>query len=812
MGLALMPNEAGECSTIDVVSKPYAINPSRDVSDLKSYLSRPVLVSSGSCTASAGTLATLSLDGTPAWQSVFGTVNFGRMEGVAGFRCTLKFELQVTASAFNQGVLALSWQYGVDPAVEPNYVRAGFLPYVVNLPHARLNVASETVCFLEVPFVNHREYIEYDTFAGSTSTVYGVMTVTQLTGCPVVAGQDLPAYKVYVSMHDVELIGAAPFVLTSANLQSGIATNKAVKDKTPKTSSSSITKEAKYDGLVSKTLETGSKVARALSYVPALSAIGGTADWMLGSLAKTARAFGYSEPMDETVQGRVSRNAYAADSQIDVPSNGYVLSPFQSNKVNVGPELGLCDEDEMAFENILTRYQYIYRGQMSTSLTVGTVIYSCPLTPSAMWYRDYWVGASQPRSNKPLKASNALTENAFLPSTLCYVGDSFRVFRGGFKFRITFAKTKLHGGKVALTYAPTRYSQNVIGPYSSTSILASTGNELTGPSMIIDLRDNEVFEFEVPYISSNPYTDVNNKYGDFSITVLQPLRGNGTVSSAIEFMVEVCALPGFEFACPVNSMFNPVPFNGNTAITYQSGLAVSEEENSLAQQAIGEKFNSVKQLIMIPDYYSVDVANGTYLRAHLEPWCKINAPALATPMSTTAVATFFGARSSKFAAMYTYAKGGTSWYVQRDSSAPRVSITARLKGQQNGGGVTDNASFYNKDLIGYGAGFIPEGLESTRFKVPLYSRFARVPINRVPIDTGGLATAFGVSNWSGDTFLQVPELSIRNNSGAATKVVYARAAADDATLARFIGPPPVIVLNSLATINPVVNGGTAGVF
>ena len=159
---------------------------------------------------------------------------------------------------------------------------------------------------------------------------------------------------------------------------------------------------------------------------------------------------------------------------MDLPSNAYALAPFQGNKIAISPSIGLEDEDEMQLDNVLTRYQYIFRGTLSTTAAVGDTIYGCPICPTAFWYRDNVLGASNPRSNKPLKTSNTATENAFLPSTLCYIADNFRWWRGGYKFKFSFAKTKLHGGRLQATFIPYLTNPAINAPYASTTKTPAT--------------------------------------------------------------------------------------------------------------------------------------------------------------------------------------------------------------------------------------------------------------------------------------------------------------------------------------------------
>lgn len=812
-GVSTFVAEAGNCASVPADTSLYGLQPTDQVADLKRYFERPTLMTQGLLSNTPGLEYAFSFHSTGDFATAFTNVLWDRLDGAVGIRGTLKFHLHIAASAFNQGIIALAWQYGSDLTVS-NWDRGRFFPLSVNLPHARLNVASETMTELTVPFVSHAEYIPQST-VGATAPGYGTVYVTNLTGSRVVVNQDSVRYKLYVTMHDIELIGATPITSVAVNLQSGVKASPVLtstKDNSVP-GESEVTREAVRSGIISDVAGSAANLARAVARFPPLSAIGGSAGWFLSGLAKTAKALGYSKPMDETQSTRVLRSAYNFDSHIDVPSAGFTLSNFQSNTVNVGPELGLHDEDEMILSNVLGRYQYIYHGVLTNSNSTNDTIYGCPLCPGAMWFRDFVLGVNNPQSNKPLKASNTLTENSFLPSTLCYVGDNFRVFRGGFKFRISFAKTKLHGGRLLVSYVPyVQATQGNLPPSVQTRVPSAT-YQLTGSSMVIDLRDDEVFEFEAPYVSWTPYMPCNWPYGDLSIVVLEPLRSNASVPSTVDFMVEVAAMPDFEFAIPVNSLMSPVPQLGTTAVALQSGAKIVSHREDMSQQVIGEKVHSIKQLIMMPDYVQADLVNNFITRWNAEPWFKGNHPALSTPMSATAQSYFFASKSSRLASLYAFAKGGTMYTLVKDIGASRLTLTLREKGNLGGATLT-STGFYNKELNSVSPQYTFEALESTRVKVPLYGKFARFPVQRATVAFGGDSLTLGTATtlWDPDFVFNVPEIVARNQSGAGSRILVGRAAADDATLSRFLGPPPCIILNSLATVSPCSNSTVTGAF
>lgn len=820
VGLVDMGNEASTCAELPSDRGFYSINEGLDVATLTKFLERPTIVTGGNVGAAPGGIWAYAFANTSNYRTILGANNWDRLKGAVGVRGTMVFTVTVTSSAFNQGILALAYQHGIS-SLTSNKARHLNFPNVVNLPHVRMNLASTTMMQLEVPYISQVEYIPIETSSWSPLEG-GVVSLTNLTGSRVVAGQDAPRYTVYASMKDIEVIGPIPYDTNTVSLQAGIDQTKHTIAKAVKSAGvvvkgvSQITKEAKESKLVSGTLDTVSKVARVASYVPGLGAIGGTVDWFASFASKTAKSLGYSKPLDEKLIKRMTRQSYGLDGQIDVPGNGFSLSPFQGNKVNVGPDLGMSDHDEMHFDYILTKYQYIYHGVFTNSAAIGDAIYGCPICPTSFWYRDAVLGAGGPLSNKPLKTGNTATENAFLPSTLCYVSDSFRWWRGAFKFRISFAKTKLHGGRLQMTFIPNQNVNSLNFPHASTTVVPAIGGGAgpvaTGYSYVFDLRDADEFEFEVPYISFQPYTSVIRSIGDVSLTVVAPLKANATVPTTVDYMVEVAAMPGFELACPAPSMMTTVPTAGATTITYQSGLSLAPAIDDISQQVIGERMTSLKQAIMQPDYFVQDIANLTIFDMHFDPWYKANAPALTAPMSTTAVALWMASRSSRFASLYAFARGSTMAIVQKDVSADNVATVIKYKGNSGGANPTTFSSFFDRGLNYYSSTVIADTLESVRAKIPIYGPYARYNVQEATRDLGGDSVAPNTNVWSNSGANVVPQLTVRNSSGNTARILVGRAAADDATLSRFIGPPACIVFNTLATVSPVYGSAPISTF
>lgn len=818
-GEALFATEAQVCAEAPGSQSYYNLKQDIDDDTLRKVLARPVFLTTGTFGSTPTSPYTLVLNNASAFRTAFTSVQWDRLVGMHGIRFTLVFHCIVSKTAFHQGIVSMAFQYGVDGNNQVRLSGTAF-PLSVHLPNVRMNFAEETEMVLRVPFVYAEEYLRVVTTYGSDISPYGVFGLVNLTGCPIVAGQSTPRYNIYVSMEDIEFVGASPFATQNVVLQAGLSNNnaehKGVSNGRTRVSKGHVTDEAVQAGLLSGSLDAVSGALASLENIPAMGSIMGSADWFMRAASGAAKSFGFSKPIDETLPSRHVRTSYAGEGQTDMPTIAYNLAPFQANKLAIDGTLGCNSEDEMSFDYVLGKYSYIYRGDFTTTQATGDVIYGAPVTPSAFWYRDRGLGTSTPTGNIALKTANTLTENAFMPSILCYVGDNFRYWRGNLRFRVSFAATKLHGGRVSFAYTPYRTSVVANSPVSNTITIPAAGAPgptLTGYVLIFDLQDASTFEFDVPFVYPAAYCPVlEGTTGSVSMTVINPLTANVSVPSTVNFMVEVCAMPGFEFSCPTSSLMSTVPPTGAYAVTYQSGVPSSLDVMPTAsQQTQGETVRSIKSIMMMPDYLTIDIPNNSLPIWTLDPWFKTNAPSLAIPMSTTTASLYFAARSSRMAELYAFARGSTLYSFTKEKTG---NITSVFSFVPDSGGVatTTFGSFYDKSLNPLGTVVYPEVLESGRVVIPTYATFPRLSSDSRAFDFGASRSALNAQTWNPDVTLAVPRLTVRNTSGATVRTLLGRAAADDAICSQFIGPPICIVLNTLATTNPYVNSGIGAEF
>lgn len=798
-GVTRFANEA--CDGVEVnedyVPSDY-LQPTADLQNLKDYFQRPRLFRRGTVAfADRGNQFLVEIGQGflittfPQW--------LNRLSGVYGVRFKLNFRLQVAATAFHQGILALSYQYGTTASTAFKFQRATSSAASTNLPHVRLDVTESTMCELSVPFV-----YAYDFWPVTGSLDYdslGVVALNSIVPPISVSGLSPFSYECYVFLTDMEFFGADNNATTVITLQSGV-----------------IAKELRESKLISRSLTGAAKVAGFVSkHVPMLSGLAGSTAWALDIAAGAAKYFGFSKPLIQDPVMRILRQWYAGDSQVDVAMAGFSVGGFQSNTLAVDGSLGATNVDEMSLAFVLSQWSQICVGFVATTDTHSKVIYASPVSPSCWWFR---APASAPYCNKvlPLDSSGLISQsgNCILPSTLMYVSSYFRSWRGTVKYRFTFAKTKFHGGRYMVSFNPSNVWLTV-----PTGIAAIEGPEVAsslvqpyGYSMIMDLRDGNVFEFSVPYIVENPWAFWSSSVGGISVVCIDPLQSGSAVSSTVPFLVEVAGGDDFMVADYAGNLL--VPYSKGT-IYQQSGDITQKGSSTVSgldavvksatidpsQYTIGERYTSLKQCIMIPSYTSTLVAASNTSSTILAPWhntcitSQIGAGGVTSPIPTNT--SFIGAGQSPgtLSKMYAWVRGSTDYHIYSPNTpAGNLSLIAEQIPVEGGRGVPTGLQTYRNNF-GATPKVISYGDTPLHIRLPAFQRLAR--LIAYADDGSGFTRLIGNYPVLSSLFRTHFTRLISTTGSTAVTIYIGCAAGDDAMMSGFIGPEPCVIPNSLGT-------------
>lgn len=785
-GVTVFDSEA--CEAVDALGNymPMALAmPQPDIQDLKAYFGRPRLVQRG--TIPFGSTAFLYAVGFerdnnllrqyfPQWTQ--------RLAGAYGIRFTLNFRLQVAATAFHQGVLAMSFQYGQYQNAAFNRLTKPFT--CTNVPHVRLDISEQTMAELRVPFLAATEFIEVEpqTLNNPTNVTYGGISITPILPSVTITGLAVPTWDLYCYLTDIELFGADVINPSVVVLQGG---------------SDLISKEVKDSKVVSKTLSNMAKISSFVSRgIPSLAAIAGPAAWALDTAAGVAKYFGYAKPMIQDPATKAYRTNYGNEYNVDMPQVGDVVGPFQGNTTVIDTSLGASDVDEMAIAFVASQWSQVCRTQVATTNSHGLAIYSAPVSPSVLWFRT---GTTVPFSNLAYPTSStsltAQTGNCFMPSSLMYISSFFKYWRGSMKFRFTFAKTKLHGGRYMVTFNPLAYTQFERGNFGSNV----TGPEIVdgfqqpyGNSMIMDLKDSNVFEFTVPYVSNLPYVSFNSSIGGLTMVCIDPLQATGTVANTVAMLVEVCAGEDWELA-DYSGVYFPLQVDG-TVYTQGGGELVSKTIKPPHDNTMGDRIMSAKQIIQMPAPFDFNIGAGTTDHGFIAPWfcnpthLRVNALA-ALPNAPVSSRDFNGGNSAAMALArcYAFAKGGTDVHVYH--SGPNILTSITQASSQVGNAFQSPATLSRQAF----PSSVPSVLQSTSLvthaRLPSYQPLVRIPTNSLDLIVSNVLNP-SLSGTNG-VLGQFYRLVTVTAEASTTNSLLLRSASDDAQLAMYMGPVPIFI-------------------
>lgn len=781
-GLTTFTHEA--CESVDAIAHyvPSKVaNEQGDLQDLKAYFQRPRSIFSS--TIATANFGTVSLDVTMANIKGWFPQVAGRLGGVYAWRFKLRFRVQLVATPFHQGILCMAFQHQSNST---NFDRVAHSSMMTNVPHVKLDISELTACELEVPFVAP---VEYWPIADDTTT-YGELALGTILPVISVAGQAAIPYNVYLTIEDIEFFGANQWATTSITLQSGVMMD-----------------EIKNNHLVSKSLATVAKVSSFIAKgIPSLSAIAGPVSWAADTAAGVARYFGYSRPLvqDPAVRTYIAPNAH--ENNVDLPMVGNTLGLMATNTLAISPEFGATDLDEMALDYVCSRYSQVCVGYVSATDTEGSAVYASPVTPSAFWYRR---PASAPYCQiaYPVSSSSLISQsgNCFVPSHVMWWASFFRAWRGSLKLRITFAKTKFHAGRYLLSFNPGLTEQVQQGNYGGTV----QGPELSfgrvqpfGYSLLMDLKDGNVFDFEVPFLVPKPFISFDSSSGSLSIVCVDQLVAPSTCSSIVPFLVEVAGGSDFELADYAGPLFAPAM--GNYTVYTQSGSLITPIQ-SPSHLTIGERIKSVKQIIQSPGYFNTTQLTGVVTKYTMLPWyayvpSSAITAAASLPVNATLNFSGLGAVGSVVARAYLYARGGTDYHVynaSRDSSV-FISVDQLPQTRSLASAPVATTSYATRALVSSTPKVLSFGDHAVHIRCPAYHdkvRMQPTEYDNLSLQTFGANGSVNVGSRLHGDFV-----TIANTSSQTARIRGSRAASDDAALSYYLGPPPCVIINSLASL------------
>jgi hypothetical protein len=772
------------CLTKQVgISEPaHDLNTDHDLQNLTTYFRRPRYVEQ----FDMPTVRTYMYGKVITPDLIFNTwfpKGFDRLLGAYGVRFTMVFHLQVAATPFHQGLVCMSFQHGQTLGLLNGVYRRGSeTPTSTNIPHVRLDINNSTMACLRVPFLCTEEFVRVSA-AETSSTILGELCVNSLTDAPLGTGATAPTLKLMCHLEDMEFFGASPQEVREVILQSAL--NKEFKtDAYPMSSALAAASESM--GFVGKA-------------VPSLAALTGTLGWAAKASAGALRSFGFSKPLIQDPPMKMVMYDSICENNTDKPQAGIMLATTSENRVAIDATLGGSNIDQMALSYVLAQPSQISMFNLTVD-QINTMVWGTQVSPQNMAFR---AGKSSGFIDNANPSNSA---NCKILGNLGYFGGMFRLWRGSITYRFTFVKTKYHAGRVLITYTPgVKFSQQLS---VQTPDINKGPPQPFGLSAIVDLKDDNVVEFVVPYSAPTPFLPFNYSMGDLSVVVIDHLTHPSTTANSVSVLVEAFSTD-MQLSCPNAPLYAPMPAGGT--VTFQSGLS-NVFNDKVDESTAGERITSLKQLIQLP-HFTLANAFSTVYTAYMLPWWYQPTQYTSAPVAPPAPESFsFG---GTIASCYAYVRGSTDIHVYSSGTNGNPSSEARIIEQVPWSYGNSSTSSYRSAASSNKVVSNKSGASHVR--MPNYGMLSRY-------DPSCYNVALGNTGWSlkgnvtiqGKVYTPTPTISILST----TKDLYrsvppniariivtssdveaitlriGRNAGDDAYASHFIGPPPVLYMSA----------------
>lgn len=506
---------------------------------------------------------------------------YDKIKGFGLIRGTFVIRVTLNANPFQAGALLghfLPLESTITP-LDPSYVKMHNLNLTTKTQQPNFFMTCEdSSAVMEIPYVSPTNWYAFTDGPVGNSTKrfdWGTFYLSVLSQLAVGSGQDTTVpISVYGYWRDVEL--AAPLVPQSRNPAAKY------KAKTVKRSGPSLSDKEAKPGPISQGLKGASMLSGALSTIPPLYPVMSGVSWAMDMAAGVASSFGWAKPRADFSNNIMTNqyNRYMATSDGFSVSNP--LGLISKNEIILKDDLSVYDKDEMSF-NFLKK--------------VSSLIQTINWTTSAITNDSLYVLRARPELISTTGSTTVVssTLNYRTGPPIFYLSRGFAMWRGSFKMSLHFIKTQFHTGRLQVTWTPNTVS----------NVGADVYNSLYSLREIIDLRDGNIFEFNLPYMAEYDYLDQDTQSGVLEIRVLNELRAPTTVLNSIDILVFFSGGDDFELQAPVNTKpsiskrmvaFNP---QSKTFVVDEGvgGSPIQPLTTTFSERSVGESFNSTKQLL-----------------------------------------------------------------------------------------------------------------------------------------------------------------------------------------------------------------------
>lgn len=566
----------------DISLQPVRLDPMKlgitpfDQQSISDFMAKPQIFSSVTWSSSNAAFTNL-YSGSIASLMESKTTWTNKLQGYKLVRGTAVIKVVVNCNPFQQGRLILVFMPCERHLPASNVAaRYALLSQLTTMPNVELD-AGETSVELEVPYVTPSNY--YDRVSGDFD--WGTFKLYVLSPLNTGSTGELSAeVSIFMSFKNFEL--AAPLYNAESSLKSGSSVpTRAIR----------VEKFRANNGIVSSSASNVATIADSVSnifgFLPGVKAISDAVSGAANVVSDVASLFGFSKPKAYDTPSAISNNPFRYLSNASGVSAATTFAYNHDHFLEPCEKLFGHDLDEMSFAYLKTIPALFRTFNFSTSDVHNTVLFTSDISPANAMFSGVdtnGTGSILMRHGTPLFMLHRF----------------FSAYRGSVKVTFKFVKTKLHSGRLAITWSPR--------PGSSPTI----DQGVLSLREIIDLKDSDEVTLTLPYLFGENYLNCIDRLdhddidvlGNLTVRVLTELRCPvGSVAETIQCLMYIQPGDDFEYAGFGNGQMTPfTPESGLYSRTHLKAKNIgnsSISDESLMPNAVsfGDPIMSVKQLI-----------------------------------------------------------------------------------------------------------------------------------------------------------------------------------------------------------------------
>lgn len=522
---------------------------------LKDFFAKPYLVSDAFwSTVDIAGVNKITID---PWNAINSNAQwFEKTRGYSFIRGTAVVTVVINATPFQQGRLLMHSLPDIQDFDTYNFS----LQQKTQHNNVELD-CRDSVAVLKLPYVAPTEWVNvYTLQTGETRYDWGRIYIDVLSPLNSIDAS-VVEITAYLHFEDFEL--AAPIVPQSGSKY------RSVEEMERSTGMS-----------LSAGLHRVSSVARDASSIPLISSYASKLSWAADVGSKLASAFGYSKPASDKPNSRVVQSNALGTHTCDMEFPGGRLALRNDNRVSMQDSVSIRKSDELSMEYLKSIESYSRSFDYLVENDPDDQIFDFAINP--------YFGTINGNVTKGAKTLTVMTEHP-----VARISRLFTSYRGSIRIKFKLIKTQFHTGRLQFAFTPGK------------AAVLPTIADILPLRQIVDITTTDEVVIECPYYFAADYLKTSQDLGRLTVRVVNQLKAPTTVAAGISILAFISFGDDFELAMP-----NFAAANGGTIVpvTLQSGDKVIDvpiggqpaRHDTLiyAERSVGEKFLSVRQLLM----------------------------------------------------------------------------------------------------------------------------------------------------------------------------------------------------------------------